>query len=326
MEKLSRNILEELQRKGYQKNIDLAVRFGVGERTIRRHINKMKRNGILKIIASPNWIMFGYKGWAKIGIKVEPGYLFEVTNSLLEDNNIPLVALSKGEFDILISVVLRTVEELSNFVNMHLASKIGIKSMETMLYVNPMKFLGYFSKVNSDIPSEQITSIKDNSQKIDETDQKIIDFLGRDALTPIKEISSNLGVSSRTVSNRIKKLYDDGFIITNVSLTPEFVEYESWAVIGLNINHDFSKQDLNILIKNPAIYHASATLGRFNIILVVHFRNMDLLNEFVQVELANLKGVNQVAEFPHSKPLKFHNSVWSNVQPGENSQIALNMS
>lgn len=317
MDELSRKILEELQSKGFQKNIELAKLLGVGERTIRRHINIMKSRGELKIIASPNQILFGNKGWAKIGIKVEPGYLFEVTNTLLEDSKIPLVALSKGEFDIIISVIFKTVEELSDFINLNLSSKKGIKSTETMLYVNPMKFLSIYFKKNSTKTLDKNSDIEYKRPKIDEIDRKIVDILGIDALTPIKDISINLGIGQRTISNRIKKLYNNEFILNNVSLAPELMEFESWAVIGLNINDAFSMQDLEILIHHPAVYHASATLGRFNIILVVRFRNLELLNEFVQVELAKLKGVNKIEEFIHSKPLKFLNIIWAHVQSVE---------
>lgn len=325
MDKLSRKILDELQRNGFRKNIELANLFGVGERTIRRHINIMKGKGLLKIVASPNPVVFGCNGWAKIGIKVEPGYLFEITNALLEESRVPLVALSKGEFDIFISVIFETVEELSDFINLRLASKKGVKSTETMLYVNPLKFLSVYFTGNFPRKSEKYSDIAHDRRKIDEIDRKIVAILGADALSPIKNISAALGVGQRTISNRMKKLYDNEFIINNISIAPELMEYESWAVIGLNINQAFSWHDLETLIHHPAIYHASATIGRFNIILVVRFHNLNMLNEFVQVELAKLKGVSKIEEFLHSKPLKFHNVIWAHVPLIEAGQDALHV-
>ena len=66
MDGLDYKLLGELQDKGFQRSTTLAYLLGVGERTIRKRISDMRRKGIIKIIAVPNPVLFGYKAWVFI--------------------------------------------------------------------------------------------------------------------------------------------------------------------------------------------------------------------------------------------------------------------
>lgn len=70
---------------------------------------------------------------------------------------------------------------------------------------------------------------------------------------------------------------------------------------------------LDAIIKNPAVYLVSASIGRFNIVIAARFHNIDLLSGFVHMELAKIKGVGTVETFLHTKPVKYHNIEWSNL-------------
>ncbi|MEE3304302.1 MAG: winged helix-turn-helix transcriptional regulator, partial [Candidatus Thermoplasmatota archaeon] len=47
---------------------------------------------------------------------------------------------------------------------------------------------------------------------LDETDRSIIEVLERDARTSLRRIAEEVGVSLGTVSNRVKKLEENGVI------------------------------------------------------------------------------------------------------------------
>ena len=310
MDKLDRKLLGELESRGFQRSTVLAPRLGVGERTIRQRINAMKRKGTIKIIAVPNPVLAGYRAWAKIGIKVKPGSLLDVTHKLIEHRSIYFVAHSLGTFDIVIAAHFDIMERLTYFVNSELAKVEDILNTETMILMCPRKYYNFswpepiFEENNGEY------SIVESYSEIDDTDRKIINVLIEDALVPVRVLETRLGIGESTIRKRIKKLAKEEVFKIEAVPNPEFLENEVWATMGLTISHQFSHKVINAILQNPAVYLASVSLGRFNIVISARFHNIALLNEFVNIELAKINGIIAVETFLHTKVLKYHNIKW----------------
>jgi len=317
MGELDKKLLNELQSQGFQKSTILALRLGIGERTIRRRISIMKSKGIIKIIAVPNPVLSGYRAWAKIGIKVEPRSLFHVARELIEHPSIYFVAYSLGTFDILIAVQFDTMDRLTYFVNSELTKVKGILGTETMILMCPRKYYNFSwpepvfkKKANDGGEYYHDVTTSYSVYEIDDIDHGIINILMEDALTPVKTLKSRLGIGEGMIRKRIKKMLEEEVFKIEVVPNPESLEYEVWATMGLTINHQFTHKVINAILKNPAVYLASVSIGRFNIIISARFHNIDLLSKFVNVELAEIKGISTIETFLHTKPLKYHNTKW----------------
>ncbi len=312
MDELDRKILTELQSRSFQRSTVLAPRLGVRERTIRRRIDLMKRKGMIRIIAVPNPVLAGYRAWAKIGIKVVPGSLFDVAHKLAEYRPVYFVAHSLGTFDIMIAVHLDTIEKLTYFVNSELIKLKGVLTAETMILMSPRKYYNFswpepaFEKNNGehDVTASHSVCI------IDDTDRMIINVLMEDALIPARVVKTRLGIGEGTIRKRIKKMLNEEVIKIETVLNPDFLEYEVWATIGLIINNQNAHKVIDTILQNPAVYLASVSLGRFNIVMSTRFNNIGLLNEFINMELAKTEGVVTAETFLHTKVLKYHNIKW----------------
>ncbi|GAI40570.1 unnamed protein product, partial [marine sediment metagenome] len=143
MDELDQKLLNELERRGFQSTTTLAHCFDVGERTIRRRIGNMLSEDIIRIIALPNFPLLGYRAWAKIGIKVEAGYLSSVARRLVEHPRIYLVACALGRFEIIIAVNFKTTDGLMHFFNSELTKVKGIRGTEAMMLVYPSKYYNF---------------------------------------------------------------------------------------------------------------------------------------------------------------------------------------
>ncbi len=315
MDDLDKKLLSELQSKGYQKSSILAPCLGVVERTIRRRINIMKKERIIKIIAVPNPILFGYRAWAKIGIKVKPSSLFQVVQELIRHRSIYFVAYSLGRFDIMIAVHSESMDRLAYFVNSELPKIKGISGTETMLLMSPRKYYNLSwpePALRENNRREHDASVTYDVYQIDETDRRIINILMEDGLTPVRVLKSRLGLGENTIRKRIKTMLKHGVFNIEVVPNPESLEYEAWATIGVNTSGQFVHKVIDAIIKNPAVYLASGSIGRFNIVIAARFHSIDLLNEFIHMELAKIKGVDTVETFLHTTPVKYHYIEWSN--------------
>lgn len=316
MDKLDQKILNELERLGFQKSATLANILGVGERTIRRRINSMISNGAIKVIAVPNPILFGFSAWTKIGIKVAPGSLSRVTRVLAEHPSVYFVAYSLGRFDIIIAVRFDTIDRLTYFVNSELPRVKGVLSAETWLFVSPRKYYHFswpapvFEKTKNGWEPYHDATVSHSHYKVDEVDRRILGILGEDGLIRSASLKSRLGIGEGTIRKRMKDMLDNEVYKVEVVPNPEILEDEAWATVGITINQQDAHKVIDSIIKYPAVYLASVSLGRFNLIIAARFHNTNLLNQFVMMDLPSIQGISSTETFLHNKPLKYHNINW----------------
>jgi len=313
IDELDRKLLDELERRGFQSTTTLARRFDVGERTIRRRIGNMLSKDIIRVVALPNFPLLRYRAWTKIGIKVEPGYLTSVARRLVAHPRIYFVAYALGRFEILIAVNYKTTDGLMYLLNSELTEIKGIRSTEAMMLVHPSKYY------NFSWPAPEFKKGKDGGEyyidvnsatsvcELDELDSKILSVLQKDGLVRPAGLKSKLGIGESTIRKRIRNMLNNGAFKTVVVPNPEVLEYEAWATMGITVNDEFSHKTMETLTEHPAVYLASYSIGRFNLIIAARFHSIDLLDRFVNMELPAIAGVGPVETFLHASPLKYHN-------------------
>ena len=312
MDQLDQKLLAQLQVRGFQKSSTLAKGLSAGERTIHRRISAMKSKGLIKIVAVPNPVLLGCKGWAKIGIRVERTYVFSVARELVKHPSVYFVAYSLGTFDIIIAVQFDTIERLSSFVNSDLNSIKGVLSTETMLLMYPRKYYNFSwpAPLTGETGGSLETSDSPGNYKVDETDRRIISVLKEDGLLRPKTVKTRLRLGESTVRKRIRSMLKAGAFTMEVVPNPEVLGSEVWATMGVTTNHQFAHEVIDTLLKHPAVYLAAVSLGRFNIILSARFHNIDQLHWFINGELSKIEGVSSIETLLHSKPLKYHSITW----------------
>ncbi len=315
MDGLDRKLLNELVSNGYRKTKVLASALNLGERTVRRRISMMTQNGIIKVIAVPNPILFGYAAWAKIGIRIKAGLLNEVARQLVLHPSVYFVAVTMGSFDILIAAHFYAIEELRNFVNLELTKIKGIESTETMMLLGPRKYYNFYWSEPDPKNHRKLKLLSDGiSQKVpyqvDETDRRILEILMQDGLARPTEIKAHVDLMEAAIRKRLKNMASNEVFKIQVIPNIDVLDYEAWATMGININYQFDHNSLHSLVRNQAVYLIATSLGRFNLIVAARFLNMESLTKFVKTELQKISGVTYVEVFLHNQPLKYHNISW----------------
>ena len=137
---VDRQILRLLGEDGRRPNADIARLIGVSEPTVRKRLDRMTRNGALKILPVLNASITGYPVDAIIGIRVRSGTLREVGAQLATMDHVAYVGYVTGSYDILIEVLLRDEEHLFDFLADGLEHIDGIVSTETFRVLSTEKF------------------------------------------------------------------------------------------------------------------------------------------------------------------------------------------
>jgi Lrp/AsnC family transcriptional regulator for asnA, asnC and gidA len=131
-------IIALLNEDGRMTSAEIARKLGnVSARTVTNRINALTEHGIINIRAVVNPESVGYGVLADVFVEVEPGRVREVAQQAAEFPQISYVACATGESDVSISLRVRSIEELFDFVTEKLGKIPGVR--RTQSYLLPLK-------------------------------------------------------------------------------------------------------------------------------------------------------------------------------------------
>jgi len=134
-----RRMVELLQEDGRLTITSLAKSVGVTELTARRKLRRLLDDGIIQIVATVDPFDVGYETPVIIGLKVQRSKLDKVARKLSELPQVRYVGASTGRVDLIVEVVVKTNQDLADFLMDNLGSMDGIVDSETNLIVRIYK-------------------------------------------------------------------------------------------------------------------------------------------------------------------------------------------
>ena len=127
-------IVALLNQDGRMSSAEIARRLGnVSARTVTNRINALIEHGTISIRAVVNPEAVGYSVMADVFVDVEPGKVREVAYRAAQFPQSTYVACATGETDVSISLRLRSIEELFDFVTEKLGKIPGVRRTQTIL-------------------------------------------------------------------------------------------------------------------------------------------------------------------------------------------------
>jgi Lrp/AsnC family transcriptional regulator for asnA, asnC and gidA len=139
IDETDRKVIGLLQEDARQSNAAIARLVGVSEATIRRRIKLMVEDGIVTIRAVPNPAKFGLDTSAMIGIGVEPDKLDSAATSLAAHDEVGFLGVSTGRYDLIMWVIVKSLDELRGFLEATLAKTPGVRKTETLVLLDVKK-------------------------------------------------------------------------------------------------------------------------------------------------------------------------------------------
>ena len=110
------------------------------------------------------------------------------------------------------------------------------------------------------------------------------------------DLTSKHQVSERTIRRRVHNMVQANIIKFVVAPNIVLLGYKAWARIGIKVKLGSLNRVAQTLVANPAIYWVAFTLGRFDLIISVHFDDVDKLAHFINSELMRLKDLLDIPD------------------------------
>ena len=136
---------------------------------------------------------------------------------------------------------------------------------------------------------------------IDKKDLKILEILTEDSSLSSHKISKKTLIPVTTVNNRIKKLKRDGVIKKyTVEIDRSRLGFNLSAYILINLSLTELKEEnmkvddiIRIIRKNPLLESVEHVTGGIDIVLKMHVKSIEELNDYVVNTLSNYKGMEK---------------------------------
>lgn len=129
---------------------------------------------------------------------------------------------------------------------------------------------------------------------IDDLDRNIMRLLAEDARLSNRNIALTLGVTEGTVRARVKRLEQDNYIRITAVTNMELLGRPQLAYIGIHAEQDKIKQVADQIAEFDEINGVIILLGRFDVLAIGLFSDLEQLHEIASDRILGLSGVRHV--------------------------------
>ena len=310
-------ILQEDPRTTY---LQLSKECQISIDSVRRRYERLRREGVVvtEIIALLPKAM-GSECTSWLGIVTQPGKEDEVLENLKKKPEILLNFVEIGKYNIRSILGLRHLEDLASYVDS--IKKIpyindvdvmiwsGIKGMAypRNLVIEP--FSGTKEETNNDdveIRTSSTSLVSDGTiekanlplsitcPSMDKIDESILNILIHNARIPFSTISKEVGISTKTVICRYRKLKKEWVAYSTLAINLRSLGYTGYVSYNIKVMPKSWINDVyDKIVKIPNIIAALKLIGPYNINVVAPFSKPEQLMK-LHTQISEIPGIERI--------------------------------
>jgi len=139
---------------------------------------------------------------------------------------------------------------------------------------------------------------------IDQIDQQLIALLRHNARESVATLAQRLGVSRGTVTNRLRRLEDDGVIVGyTVRLRPEVATGGLQAWMSIAIEGNDARRVTAMLLGEPSVLALHATNGQWDLLAELQVASLQELSRALE-RIRLIKGISHTETSIHLETLR----------------------
>ena len=130
--------------------------------------------------------------------------------------------------------------------------------------------------------------------QLDDLDRKLVEMLSEDARVSNRKIALDLGVTEGTVRGRIKRLQQERLIAFTAITSFDLADTPKLAFIAIQVDVMNVREIARQIASLPSVSGVMIMMGRFNILGICLFSELDRLYEVASDQILSIPGVHHV--------------------------------
>jgi Lrp/AsnC family transcriptional regulator for asnA, asnC and gidA len=140
LDALDRQILAVLQEDARRTNRAIAAQVGSSEATVRRRVDRLLNEGLIRIAAVASPFALGYQVVAILGLQLDRSYQRQVEQALHGMPEVRFVGLTLGSYDAILEVWLASTDALLAFLTDQISPLPGLQRVEAWQVLKLSKY------------------------------------------------------------------------------------------------------------------------------------------------------------------------------------------
>ena len=140
LDELDHKIVTVLQENARLTNSEIAAQVGSSEPTVRRRVDRLLREQVIKIVAVAPPLQLGYHIVAILGLQIDHRHLTQIEEALSSMSEIRFAGVTLGSYDVVAEAWFHSNEELLAFLHERLSKIAGIQRIESLQVVKMVKY------------------------------------------------------------------------------------------------------------------------------------------------------------------------------------------
>ncbi|MCL6517525.1 Lrp/AsnC family transcriptional regulator [Alicyclobacillus sp.] len=139
VDELDVRIIAHLQQDGRKSYREIAEDVGVSERTVRMRVERLREQGVLQIVGVVSPVALGLHVVAVVQLAVDGVNLDTCIRELQSMREVRFIALTSGEYQLLVELVCRSYEDLARFLTSDMQRMEGIRKTNLLVELDVFK-------------------------------------------------------------------------------------------------------------------------------------------------------------------------------------------
>lgn len=139
VDELDFRIIEQLQEDGRRRYTTIAKALGVSEGTVRQRVGRLRRRGVIQIVAVADPLELGFGVVATVGLRVRGRSIQDAARRIAELPEVDYLVIVAGSVDMLVEVVCRDSAHLLRLISEDLVRLPGVECTETFTFLKRVK-------------------------------------------------------------------------------------------------------------------------------------------------------------------------------------------
>ena len=301
IDEIDATILKTLLAESRTSFTDIAKKCDITVGAVRMRYKKLWKVGIINgevTLINPHCL--GYRHIVDLGIITETENEKEITNYIESKPYVSQVVTHLGRYNFLGKAALRDLNKLSQIIE-DLEANPKIRHVDALIWAEAVNVEFPTNLVIKPLPAENssrnrrppLTNIDEAPVKLDEIDRKIATIVTKRSRIPFRQVAEQLGISTKTVIQRYKKLRENLLTRSSITLDLTKLGYKAMADLYIKVSNRSKLTDIyNQLLKIPNLIVIIRLFGNYDLYAAIALEDFDKMFE-VSEYISKINGLEK---------------------------------